>query len=106
MIKTTEDIIYNRIKNTIGFEKAQWYLELVGSLFPGKVLHHLFGSYSQNMKTTDFTVLPIAHEVHDNIAEKNKSEFAINNITELIKTLIQVIKHQRETIQKLKRSNQ
>jgi len=36
MIRTKEDEIYNRVKNNIGFEKANWYLKLLAQLNPNK----------------------------------------------------------------------
>ena len=87
MIKTTEDIIYNRLKSRIGFDKSNKHLIWLRQF--GEP-HHLFGSYS-GRKTSDYCAIPLTREEHDK-AEKNKSEFAIDNLHILILTLQKRIK--------------
>lgn len=91
MISSPNDIIYNKIKNVIGFDRSKKHLKWIGSKNPGKVIHHLFGSYSQSLKTSDYAVVPLTPEEHE-IAEKDKSNFAVQHLHLLIKNLIERIK--------------
>lgn len=88
MIKTTEDIIYNRLKDRVGFDKSNSHLTFIRQY---GIPHHLFGSYSQSLKTSDYCTIPVTPEQHD-FAEKNKSQFAIDNLHILIHYLIKRIK--------------
>ncbi len=88
MIKTENDIIYNRLKNNIGFDKSKKHLAFIRQF---GVPHHLFGSYSQSLKTSDYCTIPVTPEEHER-AEKNKSDFAIENLHTLIHFLILRIK--------------
>jgi len=90
MIKTVQDEVYNRLKTNIGFDKSKKHLKWVGSKNPGKVLHHLTGSYT-GIKTSDYSVIPLTPEEHEK-AERDKSNFAIENLHILIKILIERIK--------------
>lgn len=88
MIKTEDDILYNRIKNSIGFDRSQKHLKFIRQY---GTPHHLFGSYSQSLKTSDYGTIPVTAEEHE-YAEKHKSEFAVENLHILIKFLIRRIK--------------
>lgn len=90
MIKSTEDIIYNRIKNSIGFHRSKKFMKFIGDQNPSKILHHCFGSYSQSKKTSDYTVIPLTPEEHEK-AEKDKSQYAIDNLHIILKQLIDYI---------------
>lgn len=89
MIKTENDILYNRLKNTAGFERSKSHLDFIRQF---GIPHHLLGSYSQSLKTSDYWTIPVTPEQHEE-AEKHKSEFAIDNIGVLIHFLILRIKH-------------
>lgn len=82
MIKTTEDIIYNRLKSRVGFDRSNKHLQWVRQF--GEP-HHLFGSYS-GRKTSDYCTIAVTREEHER-AEKHKSEFAIENLHILIQYL-------------------
>lgn len=88
MIKTETDIIYNRLKNKVGFDKSKKHLDFIRKF---GVPHHLFGSYSQSLKTSDYCTIPVTPEEHE-YAEKHKSEFAIEKLDVLIQYLIKRIK--------------
>ena len=88
MIKTETDIIYNKLKNNVGFDRSKKHLTFIRRF---GTPHHLFGSYSQSLKTSDYCTIPVTPEQHE-IAEKNKSEFAIDNLYLLIYYLILRIK--------------
>lgn len=88
MIKSDSDIIYNRLKNNVGFDKSKKHLDFIRKF---GTPHHLFGSYSQSLKTSDYCTIPVTAEEHE-YAEKHKSEFAIDNLHVLIKYLIMRIK--------------
>ena len=91
MIKNSDDIVYNSLKNKIGFDRAKNHLQWVGKNNPGKQLHHLFGSYSQSLKTSDYAVVPVTAEEHQK-AEKDKSGFAIEKLPVLFNILVNRIK--------------
>ena len=90
MLKSENDILYNQIKNVVGFDKSRKHLSWLGNKNPGKVLHHLFGSYT-GKKTTDYATIALTIEEHEQ-AERDKSNFAIEHLHVLIKNLIDRIK--------------
>ena len=98
MIKTDGDILYNRLKNTVGFDKSKKHLAFVGGKYPGKVLHHLFGSF-MGKKTSDYAVIPLTIEEHER-AEADKSNYAIEHLHTLIKILIERVKELEQTTMK------
>ena len=91
MIKTTEDEIYNRIKNNIGFDKSKKFIAWLHNNYPGKEIHHLAGSFT-GIKTSDYFSLPVTREEHLR-AEKDKSKFCIDNIHIYLKIIIEYTKH-------------
>jgi len=91
MIKTENDVLYNKIKHSIGFARSEKHINWLKKLYPDREPHHLFGSYSQGLKTSDYCVLPLTREEHVE-AEQNKSDFAINNLHKLIAVLCARIK--------------
>lgn len=91
MIKTENDVIYNSLKNKVGFEKDAAYLRFIRETYH-QTPHHLFGSFSQKLKTTDYTAIPVTEEEHRE-AELDKSNFAIKNLWKLIRTLIAYIQY-------------
>ena len=92
MIKTNNDILYNRLKNVVGFDKSPDHIKWLKDKFPMLEHHHLFGSYSQSKKTSDYCRIPVGREQHER-AEKDKSNFAIDHLHILIKILIERIKY-------------
>ena len=87
MIKSENDIIYNRLKNNVGFDKSKKHLAFIRKF---GTPHHLFGSYS-SIKTSDYCTIPVTPDQHE-LAERDKSGFAIDNLHVLIKYLIMRIK--------------
>lgn len=79
MIKTTEDIIYNRLKSKVGFDRSNKHLAWLRQF--GEP-HHLFGSYS-GRKTSDYCTIPVTRAEH-NLAELDKSGFAVANLYRLV----------------------
>lgn len=86
MIKTERDIIYNGLKDRVGFHRSIKFKKWFYSEFPNKVMHHVFGSYSQKLKTSDYCSVPVTAEEHEH-AEKDKSNFAINHLGEMINVM-------------------
>ena len=91
MIKSPFDELYNRLKNTVGFDRSPKFIKWLHAKYPGKIQHHCFGSYSQNLKTSDYCSVPLTIEEHE-IAEKDKSNFVIDNIHVMLKIMIDYIK--------------
>jgi len=86
MIKTDNDILYNRIKNVVGFYRSDKFKKWFHEQFPGLQQHHCFGSFSQSIKTSDYCSIPVNEEMHKE-AEKDKSNFAIEHLPNLINIL-------------------
>ncbi len=91
MIKTENDIIFNRIKNTVGFHKSKKFKKWFHEVFEGAEQHHGCGSYS-GIKTSDYFSVPLTHQEHLE-AEKNKSDFCVNNIEKFINVMQRYIIH-------------
>lgn len=90
LIKTSNDILYNRLKNSVGFDKSKKFKKWFHENYPGREMHHLFKSYSQSLKTSDYCSVPVTREEHL-IAEKNSSDYAIDNLHIMIKVMIKYI---------------
>lgn len=97
MIKTENDILYNRIKNAIGFDRSKKFKKWFHEKYPDAQMHHVFGSYSQSIKTSDYCSVPVL-EVHHREAEKNKSEFAITHLHSMLMLMIAYIKSLEDEI--------
>lgn len=83
MIKSFNDELYNRLKNNVGFHRSKKFLAWFHKEFPGMIQHHVFGSTSQSLKTSDYCSLPVTAFEHE-IAEKDKSNFAIDRLPDMI----------------------
>jgi hypothetical protein len=92
MVKNSDDIIYIALKNKVGFDRSKKFKDWFHKEFPGMQQHHLFGSYSQSLKTSDYCSVPVTAEQHEK-AEKDKSGFAIANLALQFQVLIKYIKH-------------
>lgn len=90
MIKTSEDILYNRIKNAIGFDRSKKFKKWFHEKYPDLQMHHCYGSYT-GIKTSDYCSVPMWDELHYR-AEKNKSDFAIEYLPFMLQTMISYIK--------------
>lgn len=90
MIKTENDILYNKIKNSIGFYRSKKFKDWFHKEYPGMEMHHCFGSVSQRLKTSDYCSVPVYPAIHK-IAEKNKSDFAIEHLNAMILIMIKYI---------------
>lgn len=86
MVKTELDILYNGLKNTVGFHRSKKFKDWFHKQYQNKVMHHAFGSYSQSIKTSDYCSIPVTEEQH-NQAEKDKSAFAMAHLGEMINTM-------------------
>lgn len=91
MIKTNNDILYNKLKNSVGFVRSKKFKKWFHEQYPGKEMHHVFGSYSQSIKTTDYCSIPVNLNHTESDAEKDKSNFAIENLDILLSVMIQYI---------------
>lgn len=76
MIKTNRDIIYNACRNTIGFIRSKRFKRWFHNQYPDMEMHHIFGSVSQSLKTSDYFSVPLTRGQHE-LAEKDKSNYAI-----------------------------
>jgi len=94
MIKSPEDIIYNRIKNSIGFHRSKKFKDWFHKEFPNKEMHHLFKSYT-SIKTSDYCCVPVTREEHLR-AEKDASTYAIYNLATMIGVMIKYILYLEE----------
>ena len=85
-LKKAESILFNNLKNNIKPYKSKRFLYYMAVRNPGKEIHHLLGSYS-SLKGTDFLTIPVTRAEHQ-LAEKNKSEIGIANLSEAINFLL------------------
>lgn len=67
-------INYTIYRAVLGFQKFPKYLASMKRKYPDKDLHHLLGSIL-GKKFTDALVVPIPHNFHLNVVEKNKAEY-------------------------------
>ncbi len=86
MIKTTEDIIYNNLKTNVGFHRSKKFKKWFHKEYPGMIMHHVFGSYSQRLKTSDYCSIPLTVGDHE-IAERDKSTIAIEGLGLMLKVM-------------------
>lgn len=89
MIKTLTDIIFNACKNQVGFYRSEYFKEWFHKEYPGMDMHHLFCSIGP-LKTSDFYSIPLTRQSH-NLAHKDNSQFAIDNLPELFKVITKYI---------------
>lgn len=99
MIKSTEDIIFNACKNQVGFYRSEYFKEWFHKEYPGMEQHHNFGSYT-SIKTSDYCSVPVTHQQHQS-AEKDKSQFAIDNLPLMLKVIIKYIVHLETKVKEL-----
>jgi len=90
MIKSENDILYNRIKTAIGFDRSKKFKKWFHEKYPEFQMHHCFGSYT-GIKTSDYCSVPVCEELHKQ-AEKNKSDFAITHLHSMLIIMISYIK--------------
>jgi hypothetical protein len=87
MIKSENDILYNRLKNNVGFFRSTKFKKWFHDKYIGCEMHHCFGSVSQNLKTSDYCSIPVVPNHAESRAEKDKSNFAIEHLPDLINVL-------------------
>lgn len=92
---TEEKAIYLNLRHHLKPFRSKQYMDWLHKKH-GKELHHLFGSFTAH-KTSDYFVLPVTRGQHE-LAERNKSEFAINHLAECLN-------HLQEYIQELEKNN-
>ena len=85
MIKTETDILYNGLKNSVGFHRSKKFKEWFHNEFPGYEQHHGAGSYT-GIKTSDYFSMPVTSEQHTQ-AEKDKSAFCMAHLPDFINTM-------------------
>ena len=78
------DELYSQLRNLPIIHSPEYYAYL-GKKFPGYDRHHLTGSQGP-IKLNDMLVVPIAsRQDHNNIADKNRKIFCINNLVYAIR---------------------
>ena len=92
MIKTKEDILFNGCKNVVGFDRSKKFKKWFHEKYENYQQHHLFGSYSQSLKTSDYCSIPLSSTQHDK-AEKDKSGYAVSCFPLLLTVMIAYIKY-------------
>ena len=89
MIETTEDRIFNACKTGVGFCRSKKFKDWFHKEYPNMQMHHIFGSYTA-IKTSDYCSIPVTVEQHE-VAERDKSGFAIDNLHVMIQTMVKYI---------------
>ena len=81
MIKSENDILFNRLKNNVGFHRSKKFKDWFHKEYPepGTEMHHLFGSYTSK-KTSDYCSIPLPYNHVESEAHRNNSDFAIDNL--------------------------
>ena len=94
MIKTKEDILFNACKNVVGFDRSKRFKDWFHKKYDKEIyaMHHIFGSYSQSLKTSDYCSIPLSSTQHDK-AEKDKSGYAVSCFPLLLTVMIAYIKY-------------
>ena len=87
--RNTDKGLYKRLRNLPVFRSKQ-YLQWVKEKYPEKERHHLIGSMT-GIKLNDYLLIPLTHSEHLE-AEKNKSDFAIDNLHLSLKLLFEYVK--------------
>ncbi len=80
--------LYHRLRN-IPVYKSKKFLKWVKDKYPTLETHHLLGSMT-GVKLCDYLVKPVTREEHE-LAECNKSEFAVDNLHTSLKILFEYI---------------
>lgn len=62
--------------------------------------HHAFGSYT-SIKTSDYCSIPVPFNHANSDAEKNKSQFAIDNLPLMLQVMIKYTIHLETKIKEL-----
>lgn len=99
MIRSSEDIIFNACKNKVGFYRSEYFKEWFHKEYPDMQMHHLWGSYT-SIKTSDYCSVPVTHSQHQ-LAEANKSQFAIDNLPLMLQVMIKYTIHLESKIKEL-----
>ena len=95
---TNNDILYNACRNIIGFTRSKRFKVWFHKEYPpedGWVMHHVFGSFSQSLKTSDYFSVPLTPKQHDE-AEKDKSNYAIKVFPLMLKVIEKYINYTEE----------
>ena len=93
MIHSENDILYNRIKHSVGFHRSKRFIKWFHNKFPEKEQHHVFGSFSQSLKTSDYCSVPVGPNHAESKAEKDKSNFAIESLPDMINVMQDYIRY-------------
>jgi len=99
LIKSLEDILFNACKNKVGFYRSEYFKIWFHKEYPDMIQHHLLGSYT-SIKTSDYCSIPVTHQQHQ-IAESDKSQFAIDNLPLMLQAMIKYIIHLENKIKEL-----
>lgn len=91
MIESHNDQLFNRIKYFVGFSRSKRFKFWFHQQYPGKEMHHIFGSYGSK-KTSDFCSVPVTMEEHQ-AAHKKTHDFAIDHVPEMLSVMTDYINH-------------
>jgi len=91
-------ILYIACKDKVGFYRSDRFKEWFHHTYPKKEMHHAYGSYSQSLKTSDYCSIPVTQKQHEE-AEKNKSQFAIDNQPLMLQVMIGYIIHLEQLVE-------
>lgn len=81
--------LYKRLRN-LPIRKSKKYMDWVKKKYPDKEIHHCLGSMT-GIKLNDLLVMPVTREQHLE-AERNKIDFAIDNLPQSLNLLFEYIK--------------
>lgn len=86
------ELLYKQLRNLPVFHSPD-FLNFVSGIYPGYDIHHLTGSMG-SVKLNDGLVIPIKSRLdHNNVADKYRGIFCINNLAEAIKLLELYVTH-------------
>lgn len=80
--------LYHRLRN-MPTRKSKRFLKWAKEKYPNLELHHILGSQT-GIKLCDYLVKPVTREQHL-YAERNKSDFAIDNLHTSLNILFEYI---------------
>ena len=93
------EVFFKRLRNLPAYKSKQ-YMEWVKAKHPDKERHHLLGSMT-SIKLNDYLLLPVTHAEHER-AERNKIDFAIDNLPQSLNLLFEYTAKLEQDINKLR----
>ena len=81
---------FTRYRNVAGFQKSARFLEWAKHKYPGKDLHHIFGSFL-GKKMTDYLVVPLEHRFHLQAVTGNEGKFFLTFLPDAVSILLEYL---------------